>query len=73
MIFSSRRESALTFARSGASASAGDQIQNSVANGAKYSNHYLQGVPPYSLSQYKVWLTKIAALEEGFEAADIGK
>ena len=43
------------------------------ANGAKYSNHYLQGVPPYSLSQYKVWLTKIAALEEGFEAADIGK
>jgi beta-mannosidase len=43
------------------------------ANGKKYSNHYLQGMPPYSLSQYKVWLTKIAALEEGFDAASIGK
>lgn len=26
-----------------------------------------------TLSQYKVWLTKIAALEEGFDAASIGK
>jgi len=43
------------------------------ANGKKYANHYLQGMPPYSLSQYKVWLTKIAALEEGFDAASIGK
>lgn len=43
------------------------------ANGKKYSNHYLQGMPPYSLSQYKVWLSKIAALEEGFDAASIGK
>src|SRR5208337_22256 len=29
------------------------------ANGKKYANHYLQGMPPYSLSQYKGWLTKI--------------
>ena len=43
------------------------------ANGKKYSNHYLQGMPPFSFSQYKVWLTKIAALEEGFDAANIGK
>jgi beta-mannosidase len=43
------------------------------ANGKKYANHYLQGMPPYSLSQYKGWLTKIAALEEGFDAASIGK
>jgi len=43
------------------------------ANGKKYANHYLQGMPPYSLSQYKGWLTKIAALEEGFDATSIGK
>ncbi len=43
------------------------------ANGKKYANHYLQGMPPYSLAQYKVWLTKIAALEEGFDPATIGK
>ncbi|MGA3323351.1 MAG: sugar-binding domain-containing protein [Terriglobia bacterium] len=43
------------------------------ANGKKYANHYLQGMPPYSLSQYKVWLTKIAALEEGFDPMSIGK
>jgi beta-mannosidase len=43
------------------------------ANGKKYANHYLQGVPPYTLAQYKVWLTKIAALEEGFDPATIGK
>ena len=43
------------------------------ANGKKYANHYLQGTPPYSLSQYKVWLSKIAALEDGFDAAGIGK
>jgi hypothetical protein len=43
------------------------------ANGKKHASHYLQGVPPFSLSQYKEWLTKIAALEEGFDAASIGQ
>ena len=43
------------------------------ANGKKYANHYLQGMPPFSLSQYKSWLGKIAALENDFDAASIGK
>jgi beta-mannosidase len=43
------------------------------ANGKRYANHYLQGMPPYSLSRYKVWLNRIAALEGGFDAASIGK
>ena len=43
------------------------------ANGKKYANHYLQGFPPFSLEQYKSWLAKIAALQNGFDAASIGK
>ena len=43
------------------------------ANGKKYANHYMQGMPPFSLDQYRLWLPKIAALEEGFDAASIGK
>ena len=43
------------------------------ANGRKYANHYLQGLPPFSLDQYRSWLPKIAALENGFDAASIGK
>jgi beta-mannosidase len=43
------------------------------ANGKKYGNHYLQGMSPFSLAQYKAWLPKIAALEEGFDPASIGK
>jgi beta-mannosidase len=43
------------------------------ANGKKYANHYLQGLPPFPLAQYKVWLDKIASMEEGFDAASIGK
>jgi beta-mannosidase len=43
------------------------------ANGKKHVNHYLQGMPPFSLSQYKSWLSKIAALENDFDAASIGK
>jgi beta-mannosidase len=43
------------------------------ANGKKHANHFLQGMPPYSLDKYKEWLTKIAGLEEGFDAASIGK
>jgi len=43
------------------------------ANGKKGANHYLQGFPPFSLEQYKSWLIKIAALQEDFDVARIGK
>jgi len=43
------------------------------ANGRTYANHYLQGLPPFSLAQYKTWLAKIAGLENGFDAASIGR
>jgi len=43
------------------------------ANGKKFTNHYLQGFPPFSLDQYKSWLLKIAALQSDFDAASIGK
>jgi beta-mannosidase len=43
------------------------------ANGKKYANHYLQGSPPFSLSQYRSWLPKIAALQNDFDAANVGK
>jgi beta-mannosidase len=43
------------------------------ANGQRFANHYLQGFPPYSLDQYKTWLVKIAALENDFDPAAVGK
>jgi len=43
------------------------------ANGKRYANHYLQGMPPFSLAQYRSWLPKIAALENDFDAAKVGK
>jgi beta-mannosidase len=43
------------------------------ANGKRYVNHYLQGMPPFSLAQYHQWLPKIAALQGDFDAAGIGK
>ncbi|MGA2608824.1 MAG: hypothetical protein ABSH01_15375 [Terriglobia bacterium] len=43
------------------------------ANGKRYVNHYLQGMPPFSLAQYKSWLSKIAALQNDFDAASVGK
>ena len=43
------------------------------ANGKKCANHYLQGEPPYSLAQYRGWLSKIAAMEDGFDGTSIGK
>jgi beta-mannosidase len=42
------------------------------ANGKKYANHYLLGEPPFSLSQYRTWLPKIAGLLDDFDAASIG-
>jgi hypothetical protein len=43
------------------------------ANGKRYANHYLQGSPPFSLVQYESWLFKIAALQNDFDAASVGK
>jgi len=43
------------------------------ANGRKCVNHYLQGFPPFSLEQYRAWLVKIAALQNDFDPASIGK
>jgi beta-mannosidase len=43
------------------------------ANGHRYVNHYLQGLPPFSLAQYKSWLVKIAALQNDFDPASVGK
>ena len=43
------------------------------ANGKRYVNHYLQGMPPFSLAQYKSWLSKIAALQNDFDAASVGR
>jgi beta-mannosidase len=43
------------------------------ANGKRYVNHYLQGMPPFSLAQYKSWLSKIAALQNDFDAESVGK
>jgi len=43
------------------------------ANGKRCVNHYLQGMPPFSLAQYKSWLPKIAALQNDFDAASVGK
>ncbi len=42
-------------------------------NGKRYVNHYLQGMPPFSLAQYKAWLPKIAALQNDFDAASVGR
>ncbi|HZO99760.1 MAG TPA: glycoside hydrolase family 2 TIM barrel-domain containing protein [Terriglobia bacterium] len=43
------------------------------ANGKKYTNHYLQGFPPFSLDQYRSWLGKIAALQNDFDVTQVGK
>jgi beta-mannosidase len=42
-------------------------------DGNTFGNHYLLGFPPFSLGQYKKWLTKIAALETRFDAETVGK
>jgi beta-mannosidase len=43
------------------------------ANGQRFANHYLQGMPPFPLAQYKSWLSKIAALQNDFDPASVGK
>jgi beta-mannosidase len=42
------------------------------AGGRRYANHYLLGMPAFSLDQYKAWLPKIAALDNNFDAAKVG-
>jgi beta-mannosidase len=39
--------------------------------GERFGNHYLVGSPPFSLSQYRVWLPAIAALPRAFEASSV--
>jgi beta-mannosidase len=43
------------------------------ANGKRYGNHYLLSAPPLSLSQYKLWLPKIAGLQNDFDPARVGE
>jgi len=43
------------------------------ANGKRYANHYLQGMPPFSLAQYRAWLPKISVLQNDFDAAKVGQ
>lgn len=43
------------------------------ANGQRHVNHYLLGLPPFSLEQYKSWLLKIAALQNDFRPEEVGK
>ncbi|MCL6430006.1 MAG: glycoside hydrolase family 2 [Anaerolineae bacterium] len=40
-------------------------------DGEAFGNHYLAGHPPFSLEQYRGWLTAIAALPMSFDAAAI--
>jgi len=40
--------------------------------GKKYVNHYLLGLPAFSLAQYKAWLPKIAALQNDFDPEKVG-
>jgi len=42
------------------------------ADGKRYVNHYLLGMPAFSLPQYRAWLQKIAALDNSFDAAKVG-
>lgn len=42
------------------------------AGGKRYVNHYLLGMPAFSLAQYRVWLKKIAALDNSFDASKVG-
>lgn len=42
-------------------------------NDNRYVNHFMLGMPPFSLDQYKSWLPKIAALQNDFDVANVGK
>ena len=40
-------------------------------NGKKQCNHYLLGFPPFDFHKYQAWLSKIANLDESFDAAAV--
>ena len=40
-------------------------------DGRTYGNHYLAGMPPFSLERYRAWLQAIAALPRAFDPAQI--
>jgi beta-mannosidase len=42
-------------------------------DGHPLSNHYLAGLPPFSLEVYRGWLKQIAALSGRFKAEETGK
>jgi beta-mannosidase len=43
------------------------------ADGAQFGNHYVAGTPPLSFTQYRDWLTAIAALPRSFDAAGVAR
>ena len=42
-------------------------------NERRFGSHYLAGLPPLSLAQYRRWLPQIAALPAAFDAAQIAR
>jgi len=42
-------------------------------NGKPSGNHYLAGLPPFSLEKYRTWLEHIAALPEAFDVTETGR
>jgi beta-mannosidase len=42
-------------------------------DGQRFGNHYLTGAPPFSLEQYRGWLSAIATLPRPFEAATVAE
>ena len=43
------------------------------ADGERGVNHYCLGKPPFDLDTYRKWLEKIAALDDSFDATEVGK
>ena len=42
-------------------------------DGRRYGNHYLAGMPPFSLERYRAWLQAIAALPRAFDPAQVAR
>ncbi|HQH69424.1 MAG TPA: hypothetical protein PK166_13590 [Candidatus Hydrogenedentes bacterium] len=41
--------------------------------GEAFGNHYIAGAPPFSLDEYRDWLTRIAALPQPFAPEMVGR
>ena len=41
--------------------------------GEAFGNHYIAGAPPFSLDEYRDWLTRIAALPQPFAPETVGR